>query len=63
MALAAVAKSFFEVVALDVHDDTVGNGKVVLGEGGCQGLFLVDAAGDKGSHFGIFRFYRGNTTI
>jgi len=63
MALAAVTKCFFEIVALDVHDDAVGKGEGILGEGGYQSLFLVDAAGDKGSHFGIFRFHRGNPSI
>ena len=63
MALAAVAKSFFEVVALDVHDDTVGKGEGVFSISGDQRFLVFDAAGDHGSHFRVFRFNRSDAAV
>jgi hypothetical protein len=52
-----------KLVALNVDDDTVGQGKGVIGEGGGKGLFFVDATSDERAHFGVFRFYGGDAAV
>ena len=63
MALAAVPQGLLEVVALDVHDDHVGKAEGVVGEGGGQGLLLLDAAGDEGGHLGVLRLHGGDPAV
>ena len=63
MTLAAVAESLLEVVALDVHDDTVGERQRVVGKSGRQGLFLVDAAGNQRGNLRVLRLDGGNPAV
>jgi len=63
MALAHVAQGFFQVVALHVHDDDVGKGEGVVGEGGGKGLLLENAAADHGSHFRVLGLDRGEAAV
>ena len=63
MTLAAVAESFLEVVALDVHDDTVGECQRIVGKSGRQGLFPVDAAGNQRGNLRVLRLNGGNPAV
>ncbi|OPY08665.1 MAG: hypothetical protein A4E68_01079 [Syntrophaceae bacterium PtaB.Bin095] len=63
VALAAVSQGLLEVVALDVHDDHVGELQGVVGVGRHQGLLLLDAAGDEGGHLGVLRLHRGDAAV
>ena len=63
VALAAVAEGLLEVIALDVHDNHVGERQGVVGEGGGEGLFLQDTAGDEGRHLGVLGLHGGDPAV
>lgn len=63
VALTAVAEGLLEVIALDVHDDHIGQAQGIVGERGRQGLFLVDAAVNQGRHLGVFGLHRCDPAV
>jgi len=63
VALAAVAEGLLEVIALDVHDDHVGEAEGLVGVGGGEGLLLQDAAGDHRGDLRVLRLHGGDAFI
>ena len=62
-ALAHVAEGVLVVVALHVHDHHVGKLEHVVGVGGDQGLFVLDAALDHPRHLGVVGIHRRHPLV
>ena len=58
-----VAQVALDVVALDVHDDAVGQGEAIAIVGGGEGFGLGDAAADEDVHLGILGFDGGFAAV
>ena len=61
--LPPIAHGLLEVVALDVHDDHVGEAEGVVGVRGGEGFLLQDAAGDHRGDLRVLRLHGGDTFI
>ncbi len=55
-----VPQGLFQVVALDIHHDHVGQFQDIVSVGGREGLLLRHAPPDHGGHLGVLRLHRGD---
>ena len=61
--LADIAEGFLVVVALNIDDDHIGEVEDIVGEGGDQVLFLLDAAPNQGRYLRILGLHGSNAAV